>query len=99
MATTKNPQEKSVNQKQGPRSGNTGTPAKREKFIAEKSGGWREAVADTIMSALTGRGTGMKPKIDPAVEGLHSDTGPKSNPTAGGTRYNVKARRPGKITR
>ena len=87
--------ERPINQAQGPRAGNTGTPSKREKFIEEKSGGWRETVADTIMSALEGRGTGMKPRIDPTVEGLHSDTGPKRNPTAGGTKYNVKTRTPG----
>ena len=91
--------ERPINQAQGPRAGNTGTPSKREKFIEEKSGGWRETVADTIMSALEGRGTGMKPRIDPTVEGLHSDTGPKRNPTAGGTEYNVRKPAPRKITK
>ena len=51
------------------------------------------------MKALTARGDGMKPSIDPAVEGLHSDTGPKRNPTAGGTEYNVRKPAPRKITR
>ena len=97
MATVKNPQEKSINQKRGPTTGNGGQTEKRRTFIEEKSGGWREQMADTVMSALETRGRGVKPYVDPAVEGLHSDTGPKSNPTAGGTKYNVKTRAPGKI--
>ena len=96
---TKNPQDKPVNQAQGPRSGNAGSAEKRDAFLKEKTSGFRTELADMINRALTGRGDGMKPKIDPTVEGLHSDTGPKANPTAGGTKYNVKARRPGKITR
>jgi hypothetical protein len=90
----KNPEAKNVNQKQGPRTGNTGDSAKRTTFIKEKSGEWREAIANRIMTALEGRGTGMKPYIDPAVEGLHADTGPKRNPTAGGTKYNVRTKAP-----
>jgi len=89
-----NPEAKNVNQKQGPRTGNNGTPEKRTTFIKEKSGEWREEIAGKIMSALETRGRGMKPYIDPAVEGLHSDTGPKHNPTAGGTKYNVRVKAP-----
>jgi hypothetical protein len=100
MATTKNPQSKSINQKQGPRVGNgfsDGT--KRADFIKEKSGPWRTELADMVMNALTARGDGMKPHIEMDVEGLHADTGPKRNPTAGGTKYNVRTKAPGKITR
>ena len=100
MASTKNPQSKPVNQKQGPRVGNgfeQGT--KRADFIKAKSGPFRTELADMITSALTNRGDGMKPHIDMAVEGLHSDTGPKRNPTAGGTKYNVRTKAPGKVTR
>jgi len=99
MATTKNMQAKSINQSRGPTVGNGDNGAKRKDFIADKSTGFRTELADTIMNALAGRGTGMKPHIDPAVEGLHADTGPKRNPTAGGTKYNVKSKAPGKTTR
>ena len=98
MKTT-NPQAKTINQSRGPTVGNGDNGDKRKAFIADKSTGFRSELADTIMTALTGRGTGMKPFVDPAVEGLHADTGPKRNPTAGGTRYNVKSKAPGKITK
>jgi hypothetical protein len=99
MKTT-NPQSKSINQKRGPTVGNgLSDGSKRADFIKEKTSGFRTELSDVIMNALTGRGDGMKPKIIPAVEGLHTDTGPKRNPTAGGTKYNVKTRAPGKITK
>ena len=99
MATTKNMQSKPINQKRGPTTGNGDNGTKRQDFITEKTGPFRTELADTIMNALTARGEGMKPKIIPAVEGLHTDTGPKRNPTAGGTKYNVKTKAPGKITK
>jgi hypothetical protein len=45
------------------------------------------------MDALAGRGVGMQGKIDPTVEGLSSNTGPKHNPTAGGTKYKTTGRK------
>jgi hypothetical protein len=90
--STKNPQERSVNQAQGPRTGNAGSAEKRGSFIKEKTSGFRSELANMINAALTGRGAGMKPSIDPAVEGLHADTGPKRNPTAGGTKYTMRDR-------
>jgi len=95
MAITKNPQSKSVNQAQGPRTGNAGTPAKRSKFISEKAstGTEKSAIANMITDALAGRGAGMQGKIDKTVEGLHADTGPKRNPTAGGTHYKMTGRK------
>lgn len=91
----RNMQAKPINQAQGPRTGNTGTPAKRGKFQAEKAstGSEKSAIADMIMGALEGRGAGMQGKIDKTVEGLHADTGPKRNPTAGGTHYKVTGRK------
>ena len=91
----RNMQAKPINQSQGPRNGNTGTPSKRSKFQAEKAstGSEKSAIADMIMGALEGRGAGMQGKIDPTVEGLHSDTGPKRNPTAGGTHYKITGRK------
>ena len=95
MATMKNMQSKPINQAQGPRMGNTGSPDKRATFVKEKasSGNEKSALANMVMDALAGRGAGMQGKIDPTVEGLHSNTGPKHNPTAGGTRYKTTGRK------
>ena len=92
---TANPKRAATNQAQGPRHGNTGTPAKRSKFVSEKasSGSEKSALANMITNALSGRGAGMQGRIDPTVEGLHSDTGPKRNPTAGGTHYKMTGRK------
>jgi hypothetical protein len=91
----RNMQARPVNQAQGPRNGNAGSPAKRAKFVKEKasSGNEKSAIANMITDALSGRGAGMQGKIDPTVEGLHADTGPKRNPTAGGTHYRMTGRR------
>jgi hypothetical protein len=95
MATTKNPQSKPINQKQGPRMGNAGSADKRATFVKEKAstGNERSSIADMIMNAFAGRGAGMQGKIDPAVEGISSNTGPKHNPTAGGTKYKTTGRK------
>jgi hypothetical protein len=95
MATTKNPQSKSINQKQGPRMGNAGSADKRATFVKEKasSGNERSSIADFIMNAFAGRGAGMQGKIDKTVEGFSSNTGPKANPTAGGTKYKTTGRK------
>ncbi len=84
-----------INQPQGPRTGNAGTPSKRSTFMSEKSksGSERSKIADMIMNAFALRGAGMQGKIDKTVEGIHSDTGPKSNPTAGGTKYKMTGRK------
>jgi hypothetical protein len=81
----------SVDAAQGPRTGNAGNTAKRAAFVKEKasSGNEKSALATMITDALGNRGAGMKGLVDPTVEGLHSDTGPKRNPTAGGTQYKV----------
>ena len=91
----RNMQAKPINQAQGPKTGNAGTAAKRGKFMTEKAstGSEKSAIADMIMGALEGRGAGMQGKIDKTVEGLHSDTGPKRNPTAGGTHYKMTGRK------
>jgi len=93
--SVKNMQAKPINQAQGPRMGNAGSPDKRATFVKEKasSGNEKSALANMITDALEGRGAGMQGKIDPTVEGLHSDTGPKRNPTAGGTHYKMTGRR------
>jgi hypothetical protein len=93
--STKNMQARAINQADGPRMGNAGTPSKRATFVKEKasSGNEKSAIANMITDALTGRGVGMQGLIDPTVEGLHSNTGPKRNPTAGGTQYKTAGRK------
>jgi len=95
---TSNPQAKAINQKRGPTTGNKGTPTKRDEFMRVKSdtGSEKSELADMITSALETRGRGMKPYIDPAVEGLHSNTntGPKKNFTADGSRLPSKYKKP-----
>jgi len=83
-----NPQAKAINQKRGPTTGNAGTPSKRNTFMAEKSASSSEksTLANMVTSALEMRGRGRAGYINPALEGLHSNTGPKVNPTANGSK-------------
>ena len=98
MMNTKNPQAKAINQKRGPTMGNAGTMSKRDDFMAAKStsGSEKSALADMVISALETRGRGMKPFIDPTVEGLHANTnvGPKKNSTADGSKLPSKYKKP-----
>ena len=95
--STKNPQAKPINQGRGPTTGNQSVGSKRSEFLAAKQGGEKVELANMIMSALEARSP--DDKVDPKVEGLHSNTGPKRNPTAGGTEYNVRKPAARKITR
>lgn len=96
--STSNPQSKPINQKRGPTVGNEDLGGKRNAFMKEKatSGNERSALADMVTAAVARRGQGMKPFIDPTVEGLHADTnvGPKSNTTANGSKLPAKYKRP-----
>ena len=87
-----NPQAKPINQKRGPTTGNGGNTAKRKDFMSEKSrtGSMRSELANMVTSALEGRGRGQAGKTNPALEGLHSNTGPKVNPTANGSKLPSK---------
>ena len=99
MATSyRNPEERNNNQKQGPRTGNAGSASKRSSFLKEKegSGNERSRLADFVMSALEKRDP--RDYVDARTEPLDANRGPKSNPTAGGTKYNVKSARPKKIS-
>jgi hypothetical protein len=95
MASTKNPEAKPINQKRGPTTGNNGTPSKRSAFEAakSKSSSEKSKLAAFVMDALATRGAGMAPSVNPALEGLSSNSGPTTgksrNPTAGGTKYTV----------
>lgn len=83
-----NPQAKAINQKRGPTIGNAGTISKRNTFMAEKSASSSEksTLAKMVTSALEMRGRGQAGYVNPALEGLHSNTGPKVNPTANGSK-------------
>lgn len=85
-----NPQgNKEINQKRGPVTGNAGTMTKRDTYVAEKtaSSGEKSKLALMVTSALEMRGRGTAPKINPALEGVSSNTntGPKKNTTADGS--------------
>lgn len=93
---TRNPQAKAINQKRGPTTGNSGTPSKRSTFMTEKStvNSERATIANMITSALEMRGRGQAGKTNPALEGVHSNTGPKKNPTADGAKLPGKYKKP-----
>jgi hypothetical protein len=89
---------KEINQKRGPTTGNAGTMSKRETYVAEKaaSSGEKSVLAKMVTDALEMRGRGQAGTINPALEGLHSDTGPKTNPTANGSKLSSKYKMPKK---
>lgn len=93
---TRNPQSKAINQKRGPTTGNAGTPSKRNTFMSEKStvNSERATIANMITSALEMRGRGQAGTTNPALEGVHSNTGPKKNPTANGSKLPSKYKKP-----
>ena len=88
-----NPQSKPINQKRGPTTGNSGNMTKRKAFEAAKakSSSERSKLADMVTGALESRGRGQfGGRTNPALEGLHSNTGPKTNPTANGSKLPSK---------
>jgi len=74
-----------INQAQGPRTGNEGTPSKRKEFMAEKSksGSEKSELANMVTRALETRGRGMESARKPAVESLHDKTNVGRGPTKG----------------
>jgi hypothetical protein len=70
MATYSNPGSGSV--KPAKRTGNTGNPEKRKTFTEAKSGAERGELASMIQRAVGDRA--MPPKVNPKLEGLHSNT-------------------------
>jgi hypothetical protein len=93
-----NREQRPINQAQGPRMGNQNLhKTKREEFLREKTAGFRTELAEEVMRALEARDPGDY--IDPRVEPLNANRGPKHNPTAGGTDYNVRKPAARKITR
>lgn len=74
-----------INQAQGPRIGNEGTPSKRKEFMKEKakSGSERAELASMVTRALEGRGRGMQAHVNPSLESLHDKTNVGRGPTKG----------------
>ena len=89
-------QAKPINQKRGPTTGNAGTMSKRDDFMAAKasSGSEKAVLAKMVTDALEMRGRGQAGTVNPALEGLHSNTGPKKNPTADGAKLPGKYKSP-----
>jgi len=89
---------KNINQKRGPTTGNAGTPSKRDAFLNAKSasGSEKSALAKVVTDALEMRGRGQSGRTNPALEGMHERTGPKSNPTANGSKLPAKYKAPRK---
>lgn len=98
--STANMQAKPINQKRGPTMGNQDLGDKRATFMKEKasSGNEKSALADMVTNAVANRGRGMKPFIDPTVEGLSANTnvGSKKNSTADGAKLPSKYKSPKK---
>ena len=82
---TANPQRAAVNQSQGPRTGNQGTPTKQKSFLAEKSdrSSYFQQIADMVMDKLTVRGAAHATKINPALEPISPNTRMRRGPTRG----------------
>lgn len=96
--STSNPQAKPINQTRGPTTGNMDIGGKRSAFMKEKAstGNEKSALADMVTNAVANRGRGMQSFRDSAVEGLHADTGPKTNATANGSKLPSKFKAPKK---
>ena len=79
---------KAINQKRGPTVGNVATGSKRADFMKAKSTSSSEkaTLANMVTGALEMRGRGQAGTTNPALEGLHSNTGPKVNPTSNGSK-------------
>jgi hypothetical protein len=82
---TANPKRAAVNQAQGPRTGNTGTPTKQKSFLAEKSdrSSYFQQIADMVMDKLTVRGAAARPHINPGLEPVSANTRVRRGPRRG----------------
>jgi hypothetical protein len=91
---------KAINQKRGPTTGNAGTMTKRETYVAEKtaSSGEKSVLAKMVTDALEMRGRGQAGVTNPALESVSSNTntGPKANSTANGSKLPAKYKSPKK---
>jgi len=91
---------KAINQKRGPTTGNAGTMSKRDTYVAEKtaSSGEKSVLAKMVTDALEMRGRGQAGTTNPALESVSSNTntGPKANSTANGSKLPSKYKSPKK---
>ena len=85
IRSTANPKRAEANQAQGPRTGNTGTPAKQSAMLMEKSDrtSYFRQLADMVSNALTRRGAGHKPHTLPELEPISPNTQVRRGPTRG----------------
>lgn len=85
IRSTANPKRADPNQKQGPRTGNTGTPAKQSAMMMEKSDrtSYFKQLADMVSNALTRRGEGHKAHTSPSLEPISANTQVRRGPTRG----------------
>lgn len=85
IRSTANPKRADPNQKQGPRTGNTGTPAKQRSFLEEKNDrtSYFRQLADMVTRKLSVRGEQHKAYTNPALEPISADTRVRRGPTRG----------------
>jgi hypothetical protein len=85
LRDTANPMRANPNQKQGPRTGNTGTPKKQNAMLMEKSDrtSYFKQLADMVSNALTRRGEGHKAHTSPTLEPISANTQVRRGPTRG----------------
>ena len=91
--SVKNMQAKPINQGRGPTTGNQNPGSKRSDFVKSKETGEKPALAKFVLDALGDRGVDMKPYKMAGTEPLDADRGPKRNPTAGGTQYEMRSKK------
>jgi hypothetical protein len=91
--SVKNMQAKPINQGRGPTTGNQNPGSKRADFVKSKETGEKPALAKFVLDALGDRGVDMKPYKMAGTEPLDADRGPKRNPTAGGTHYEMRSKK------
>lgn len=74
-----------VNQKQGPRTGNQGNPAKRSAFLEASSRGssYQQSIADMVMEGFARRGREHAGYLNPALEPVSANTRTRRGPTRG----------------
>ena len=82
---TRNPQQKEINQRRGPTTGNENPGSKRGDFLAEKarSGSEKSAIADMITGAVAARGRGMGGYRDNTVDPIKPAVNVGRGPTKG----------------
>lgn len=76
---------KSVNQKQGPRVGNTGRPAKAKAFqeASSRRGSYQQELANMVMAGFERRGREHAGYTNPALEPVSANTRTRRGPTRG----------------